>query len=37
MLNTIKTSGNVIAKKVNREKYGSLLADALPTVIRTKA
>jgi HTH-type transcriptional regulator / antitoxin HigA len=37
MLNTIKTSGKVIAKKVNREKYGSLLADALPTVIRTQA
>lgn len=37
MLNTIKTNGKVIAKKVNREKYGSLLADALPTVIRTKA
>ena len=27
----------VIAKKINRERYGSLLADALPTVIRTKA
>jgi HTH-type transcriptional regulator/antitoxin HigA len=27
----------VIAKKVNREKYGSLLAAALPTVIRTEA
>ncbi len=37
MLNTTKTSGKVIAKKVNREKYGSLLASALPTVIRTKA
>ncbi|NOT59841.1 MAG: transcriptional regulator [Acidobacteria bacterium] len=37
MLNTIKTNGKVIAKKVNREKYGSLLTDALPTVIRTRA
>lgn len=37
MLNTTKTNGKVIAKKVNREKYGSLLASALPTVIRTKA
>ncbi|MGH9799534.1 MAG: helix-turn-helix domain-containing protein [Blastocatellia bacterium] len=27
----------MIAKKVNREKYGSLLATALPIVIRTKA
>jgi HTH-type transcriptional regulator/antitoxin HigA len=37
MLNTTKTSGKVIAKKVNRERYGSLLAAALPTVIKTKA
>ena len=37
MLNTIKTNGKVIAKKVNREKYGSLLASTLPIVIRTKA
>ena len=37
MLNTTKTSGKVIAKKVNRERYVSLLADALPTVIQTKA
>ena len=37
MLNTTKTSGKVIAKKVNRERYGSLLAAALPTVIQTKA
>lgn len=37
MLNTTKTSGKVIAKKVNREKYGSLLASTLPIVIRTKA
>lgn len=37
MLNTTKTNGKVIAKKVNREKYGSLLASALPIVIRTKA
>jgi HTH-type transcriptional regulator/antitoxin HigA len=27
----------VIAKKVNRKRYGSLLASALPTVIKTKA
>ncbi len=32
-----KTSGKVIAKKVNRERYGNLLASALPTVIKTKA
>jgi HTH-type transcriptional regulator / antitoxin HigA len=37
MLNTTKTSGKVIAKKVNRERYGSLLAATLPTVIQTKA
>ena len=37
MLNTTKTSGKVIAKRVDRERYGSLLASALPTVIRTKA
>lgn len=37
MLSTIKTSGKVIAKKVDRERYGSLLASALPTVIQTKA
>ncbi len=37
MLNTTKTNGKVIAKKVNREKYGNLLASTLPTVIRTKA
>jgi len=37
MLNTTETSGKVIAKKVNRERYGSLLAAALPTVIQTKA
>ncbi len=37
MLNTTKTSGKVIAKKVNRERYGSLLAAALPTVIQTEA
>lgn len=37
MLNTTKTSGKVIAKKVNRARYGSLLAAALPTVIQTKA
>src|SRR6185436_1146122 len=37
MLNTTKTSGKVIAKKVNRERYGSLLAAALPTVIQTRA
>lgn len=37
MLNTTKTNGKVIAKKVNREKYGSLLASTLPIVIRTKA
>ena len=37
MLNTTKTSGKVIAKKVNRERYGNLLASALPTVIKTEA
>ena len=37
MLNTTKTSGKVIAKKVDRERYGKLLASALPTVIQTKA
>lgn len=37
MLNTIRTSGKAIAKKVNGEKYGTLLAEVLPTVIRTKA
>ncbi len=37
MLNTTKTNGKVIAKKVNREKYGNLLASTWPTVIRTKA
>jgi len=37
MLNTTKTSGKVIAKKVDRKKYGSLLASTLPTVIKTKA
>src|SRR5262249_23093933 len=37
MLNTTKTSGRVIAKKVDRKKYGNLLASALPTVIQTKA
>src|SRR5262245_13738440 len=37
MLNTTRTSGKVIAKKVDRKKYGSLLASTLPTVIKTKA
>jgi len=37
MLNTTKTSGKVIAKKVNRKRYGSLLASVLPTVIKTGA
>ena len=37
MLNMTKTSGKVIAKKVDCERYGSLLASALPTVIQTKA
>jgi HTH-type transcriptional regulator/antitoxin HigA len=37
MLNTTKTSGKVIAKKVDPKKYGSLLASTLPTVIKTKA
>lgn len=37
MLNTTRTSGKAIAKKVNREQYGNLLAEVLPTVIRTKA
>lgn len=37
MLNTTKTSRKVIAKKVDREQYGKLLASALPTVIQTKA
>jgi len=32
-----KTSGKVIAKKVDRERYGRLLASALPTVIKTEA
>jgi HTH-type transcriptional regulator/antitoxin HigA len=36
MLNAPKTSGKVITKKVNRERYGSLLAAALPMVIQTK-
>jgi len=37
MLNMTKTSGKAIAKKVDRERYGSLLASTLPTVIKTKA
>lgn len=37
MLNTTKTRGKVIAKRVDRERYGNLLASVLPTVIQTKA
>jgi HTH-type transcriptional regulator / antitoxin HigA len=37
MLNTKKINGKVIAKKVSRKKYGSLLASALPTVIKNEA
>ena len=37
MLNTTKINGKVIALRVDRKRYGNLLASALPTVIRTKA
>ena len=37
MLNTTKTSGKAIAKRVNLNKYASLLASAVPAVIKTEA
>ncbi len=36
MLNMTKTSGKVIAKRVDRERYGSLLASAPPAVIQSE-
>jgi HTH-type transcriptional regulator/antitoxin HigA len=37
MLNTTRTNGRAIASKVNKRAYAKLLADALPTVITSKA